>query len=82
MVGNKFLAKALRTLETCVLVNYNLQEKLVSLLALSITFDERFKVALKQFFISDFDLLSCELDYFTFKVLHWAILYWYYIKTK
>ena len=35
-----------------------------------------------EFFISDFNLLSCELDNFMFKVLYWVILYWYFIKTK
>ena len=35
-----------------------------------------------EFFIPDFNLLSCELDHFMFKVLYWVILYWYFIKTK
>ena len=34
------------------------------------------------FYIQDFNLFSCELDSFTFKVLYWVILYQYYIKTK
>ena len=33
-------------------------------------------------FITDFNLLGWELHNFTFKVLQWVILYWYYIKTK
>ena len=33
-------------------------------------------------FIEDFNLLSCELDIYTFKVLYWVILYQYYIGTK
>ena len=73
---------ALRIFETCVLVNNNLCGKLVSSLELSIKFYERFKVTLVLFFffIADFNLLSCELDHFTFKVLYLVILY--YIKTK
>ena len=51
---------------TCVLVNNNLCEKLVSSLELPTTFDERFKVTLVPFFIPEFTLLSCELDNFTF----------------
>ena len=35
---------------------------------LPVTFDERFKVFSKPFFIPDFKLLSCELDNFMFKV--------------
>ena len=31
-------------------------------------------------FCSRFNLLSCELDNFRFKVLYWVILYWHYIK--
>ena len=34
------------------------------------TFDESFKVTPVPFFISDFNMLSCELDNFTFKVLY------------
>ena len=72
---------ALRIFETCVLVNNNLCGKLVSSLELSIKFYERFKVTLVLFFfIADFNLLSCGLDHFTFKVLYLVILY--YIKTK
>ena len=60
-------AKVLPILETCVLVNKNLCGKLVSLIKLSITFDERFKITSTLFFIPDFNLLSCELENFTFK---------------
>ena len=35
---------------------------------------------LVQYFITDFNVLSCELDNFTFKLLYWVIFYWYYIK--
>ena len=33
-------------------------------------FDKSFKVTSVPFFIPDFNLLSCELDNFTFKVLY------------
>ena len=63
-------AKALPSLETCVLANDNLGGKLFSLLESPTTFDEIFKVTLVSFFIPDFNLLSCELDNFTFKMLY------------
>ena len=68
-------AKALRSLETYVSVNNSLCGKLVSSLESPITFDKIFKVTLVSFFIPDFDLLGCELDNFTFKLLYSAILY-------
>ena len=49
--------------------------KLVLSLEFPIKFDERFKVTSVQFFIPDFNLLSCELDNFTIKVLYSVILY-------
>ena len=53
----------------------NLHRKLVSSLKFLIKFDERFKVISVPFFISDFNLLSYELDKFTFNVLYSVILY-------
>ena len=53
----------------------NLRRKLVSSLKFLIKFDERFKVISVPFFISDFNLLSYELDKFTFNVLYSVILY-------
>ena len=44
--------------------------------------DESFKVTSIPFFILDFNLLSCQLDSFMFKVLYWVILYCHYIKVK
>ena len=58
------LAKALRSLETCVLVNNKLCRKVFSSLESPTTFDEIFKVTLVLTFIPDFKLLSCELDNF------------------
>ena len=62
-------AKALQILETYVSVNSTLCGKLFSSLESPVTFDERFKVTSRPFFIPDFNLLSCELDNFTYKVL-------------
>ena len=81
LTDEKF-AKALWNLETCVLVNNNLCRKLFPSLESPTAFDEVFKVTSVPFFIPDFTLLSCELDNYTFKVLYWVILHWYYIKTK
>ena len=75
ILAKELFAKALRSLETCVLVNNNLCGKLFSLSESLTTFDERFKVTLVLFFIGDFNLLSCELDNFAFKLLYWGILY-------
>ena len=66
----ELFAKALRSFETCVLVNNSLFGKLFSLLESPIIFAERLKVTSVPFFIADFNLLSCELDNFTFKVLY------------
>ena len=70
ILANELFAKALQISETCVSVNNNLCEKLVSSLELPIRFDERFKVTSVPFFIAEFNLLSWELENFTFKVLH------------
>ena len=69
----ELFTKTLRIFETCVLVNNSLREKLVSsspIIINIITFDEKFKVTWVPLFIPDFNLLSCELDSFTFKVLY------------
>ena len=70
MLPDEPFAKALQTLETCVLVSNNLCRKLFSSLELPTTFEEIFKITLAPFFIPDFNLLSCELENFTFKVLY------------
>ena len=82
ILADELFPKALRSLKTCLLVSNNLWGKLYLLLDLRITFDKRFKVTSIPFYVPDFKLLSCELDNVTFKVLYWAILYWYYIKRK
>ena len=68
-------AKALWSFETCVLVNNNLCGKLFSSLESPAIFDGRFKVTFVPFFIVVFNLLSCELDNFTFNMLYWVISY-------
>ena len=52
------LQKALRSFETCVLVNNNLCGKLFSSLESPTTFDEVFKVSQEPFLIPDFNLVS------------------------
>ena len=70
MLADEPFAKALRGLKTCILVNTSLCRKLLSLLQSPPTFDESFKVTSVPFFVPDFNLLSSELDNFTFKVLY------------
>ena len=65
----ELFAKALLRFETCVLVNNNLWGKLFSSLESPTTFDEIFKVTSVPSFVPDLNLLSCEVDSFTFKVL-------------
>ena len=68
ILSDEPFAKALRLFETSVLVNNNLSGKLVSSLKSPAAFDERLVVASAPFFIPDFNLLSCELSSFTFKL--------------
>ena len=68
--------------EICVWVSNNSWAKLLSSLESQTTFDESFAVTSVPYFILDFNLLSYELDNFTFEALHWFTLYWYYIETK
>ena len=59
-----------------VSVNNDLCGKLVLSLEAPITFDERFNItSVTFFFMSGFNLLSCELDNFIIEVLHWVTLY-------
>ena len=57
-------------------------EKLAILLEPLIISDDIFKVTLKPFFVSEFSLLKCELNSFTFTLLYWVILHWCCIKAK
>ena len=70
MLADEPFAKALQSFETCVLVNNNLCRKLLSSLGSRETLDEIFKVTLVPFFIPDFNLLICESDNCTIKVLY------------
>ena len=56
--------------------------KLVYSLKSPIKFDKTLKVTSVPFFIPYFNLLSCELENFTFKVWYWVILYWYYVSAS
>ena len=66
-------AKALRRFAACLLVNNNLWGKLVS--SSPIIFDDNLKTTSVLFLITDFNLLSCEIDSFTCKLLYCLILY-------
>ena len=57
-------AKVLQSLKTCVLGNDNLCAKLVSTLESLTTPDKGFKVTSVPFFISNFNLLCCNVDTF------------------
>ena len=75
LLADEVFAKALSSLETSVSVNYSLCIHLVSSLEEPITFDEWFKRFISVlFFIPDFDLLSYEIDSFTFKLYFDIIL--------
>ena len=82
ILANKPIRKALRFFETYLLVDNKLGGKFILSLEIPIKFDERFKVTSVSFLISDFNLLSCELDNFTFNMLYSVILYQYFIKMK
>ena len=83
ILGDELFVKALPKFQTCLSVSNNLCGKLVSSLESPIIFAENFiEVTLVSFFVTDFNLLSCELDNFTFKLLYRIILYWCYIKAK
>ena len=73
LLADEPFAKALRVFEPCVTVINISCRKLALSLEFPLKFYEKFKVALVPFFIPDFGLLSCELDNFTFKVLHLVI---------
>ena len=70
ILAEELFAKALQIFETCVLVNNNLWRRLFSSSELPKISGERFKVTSVPFFIADFNLLSYELDDFTFNTLY------------
>ena len=63
-----YLRKLHEVSKTCVLVNKKLCRKLCSSLQPSAKFDESFKVTSVSFFITDNNLLSCNLEDLIFKV--------------
>ena len=75
ILAEELFAKALQSLETCVLVNNNLGRKLFWSLESPTKFGESFKVTSVPFFNLDFDLLSYKLENFKFKMLYWFISY-------
>ena len=70
---NNLLAKSLLRFANYLLVNNNLEGKLVS--SLPIVFDDNLKTTPLSFFIAGFNFLSCEFDSFTIKLLYCVILY-------
>ena len=70
ILAEELFAKALGSLKTCALVNNNFCGILFSSLESPTIFDEIFKVTSVPSFIADFNLLSCKLDNFMFKVLY------------
>ena len=66
-------AKALWSLEACALVNNNF-------IRITINIWRNFQSYFSTIFFPDIDLLSCELEHFTFKVRYWIILFWYGIQ--
>ena len=75
VLAEELFAKVLQSLENCALVNNNLCEKLFSPLESLPAFDEILQNYFGTIFIPDFNLLSCKLHNFTFKMLQWHILY-------
>ena len=80
ILAEELFAKALRSFETYKLYVYNNNScgNLFSLLESPTTFDESFKVILVPFFVPNFSLLSCELDYLSLK----CYIESFYIKAK
>ena len=66
--------KSLQRFAICLLVNDNFWWKFVS--QSPTIFDDNLKTTSVSVSISDFNSSSCELDRFTFKLLHCVILYW------
>ena len=75
MSVNELFAKALWRYATYLLVNNNSSAKLVLSLEVQIIFDDNLKTTSALVCIADFNLLSCEFDGFTFKLLCWVFLY-------
>ena len=70
-VFDSLFAKASRIFAACLLFNNDLCGKLILSSELPIIFDDNLKTTFVLFFIADCDLLKCEFDSFTFKLLHW-----------
>ena len=70
ILADELFAKTLQNIEAYLSVSNKLCEKLVSSFPSPIIFDARFRVTTITLFIGDFNLLSWELDNFTFTLLH------------
>ena len=70
ILAKELFAKALQSLEACIVVNNNLCGQLFSSLESPTTYEEIHKVTSVPTFVPDFNLLCCKLDNFTFKMLY------------
>ena len=68
ILAEELIAKALQSLKIYVLLNNNLYGKLFSSIESPTILDKNFKVTSVPCFVWDFNLLSCKLNKFTFKV--------------
>ena len=73
--SRRFTTRLLGIIYVNLSLRNNLCEKLASSLELSIIFDDSLSVASVSFFVAGFNLLSSELDNFTFALLNQVILY-------
>ena len=69
LITDELLPKVLRSFEICLSLSNNLCRKLVSSLVLPIIFHDSFRVIPASIFVDDFNILSYELDNFTFTLL-------------
>ena len=73
--SRRFTTRLLGIIYVNLSLRNNLCEKLASSLELPIIFDDSLSVASVSFFVAGFNLLSSELDNFTFALLNQVILY-------
>ena len=72
ILTDQLFGKASQSIKTCVSVNNKLCRRLVPSLKSPITLDQ---VTIVSFFLPDFNSLSCKSGNFTFRLLHFVILY-------
>ena len=75
ILADELFEKALRILETCLSVNNNSCEKLLSSLESPFMFGDNLNTTSVSFFIADFNLCNWEFDNFVFNLLYCVILF-------